>query len=264
MNKIAVLYGHGINCDRETKIAFEKAAADLGVVDRVDIQKIHTNEFLKGDRQLEEFSLFALPGGFLHGDDIAAGKILAGELKTKLDEEIRSFVNDGKLVLGICNGFQVLAKYPVLTDRRRFTLTWNDSGRFLDRWVHLKVVPDSHCVFLRDIENIFLPVRHAEGKFVASKEDINSLEDNGQICLKYSLEDGSPAEGKFPWNPNGSLGDVAGVCDPSGRVFGLMPHPEAYINPLQRPGFIRDKVDMELGEGIKIFRNALKYILEEM
>lgn len=264
--KIAVLFGHGINCDWETAQALRDAAARVNAQEAIDVQRVHTNRFISGPRNLREYQMVVIPGGFLHADDVAAGKILAGKLKSNLSREITNFVEDGKLILGICNGFQVLTKYPLLSEERKFTLAANDCGRYQDRWVNLKVNSDTPCVYLRGIDEICLPVRHAEGKFVAGEAALLSLENRGAVALRYSTAEGEPAEGRFPHNPNGSLHDVAGVCDRTGRIFGLMPHPEAFITPYQYPGWTRYRRENGLPEpqGLKIFVNAVNYILEEM
>lgn len=263
MIKIGVLYGHGINCDSETLRVLDRALKMKNV--EGEAEKIHTNQLIRGRKKLENYHMLTIPGGFLHGDDISAGKILANKLKTKLSEEFEDFIGSGKLVLGVCNGFQVLAKYPVLPSSReqKVTLTWNDSGRFIDRWVYLKTNKDSPCIYLEGIDKIRLPIRHAEGKFIARKPVLDKLEANKQVALKYIRDNGDPAIQKYPDNPNGSLRDIAGICDKTGRIFGLMPHPEAFHSFYNHPEWTKQKIEGEIrkkGAGLKIFDNALGFL----
>lgn len=264
MIKVAVLYGHGINCDRETKFAVEKTTELIGLKG-VTVERVHINEFIKGIKDLDDFQMLILPGGFLHGDDISAGKILANKLKTTLSEEIKRFRSEKKLILGICNGFQVLVKYPLLPshEKQEVTLTFNVSGRFEDRWTWLKV-NENASPFLKDMKYLYLPIRHAEGKFTASEPVLNKIEEKGQIALYYCKENREKANGKFPYNPNGSLRDIAGLCDETGRIFGLMPHPEAFLSFTNRPNWDvlkrKRKTFPSQSTTLKIFENALTYL----
>ena len=183
-------------------------------------------------------------------------------------DELFRFVSDGKLIIGICNGFQLLAKTGLLPGikgdygRQRISLTFNDSGKFEDRWVFLKVNPFSSCIFTRDIDRIYLPVRHGEGKLVVEGEnnDGADLGEGGHLVMQYCDERGKVTD-LYPQNPNGSALSIAGLCDPSGRIFGLMPHPEAFVHFTQHPRWTREKLPVE-GDGLKIFRNAYDYILD--
>lgn len=263
MIKIAVLYGHGLNCDRETKYALEKTTEIMGE-ENIRVQRVHISEFIGKTHQLQEFQMLTIPGGFLHGDDISAGKILANKLKTTLSHELEEFIQDRKLILGICNGFQVLVKYALLPvhGRQKVTLTYNDSGRFEDRWTWVKVTQHI-SPFLRGLNKLYLPIRHAEGKFTAPQPVLEKIEGNNQIALEYCKENGDPANGEFPYNPNGSLRDVAGICDRTGRILGLMPHPEAFISYFNRPNWDvikRKKTIPRVGNGLKIFKNAIKFL----
>jgi len=218
---------------------------------------------------LEDYQILAMIGGFSFGDHIAAGKVLANIYKFKLGEEIQRFIGDGKLIFGECNGFQVLVKAGILPGfdgdyvTQRFTLTFNDSGIFEDRWVRLRVNPKSKCVFTSGLEEIYLPVRHGEGKFVVRNEtELRMLQVGNQIVLQYSDEEGTPTM-KYPQNPNGSVEAIAGICDSTGRVFGKMPHSTAYLESYNHPYWTREKVNGALtkeGEGVQIFRNAVEYI----
>jgi phosphoribosylformylglycinamidine synthase len=211
---------------------------------------------------LDQFQILCLPGGFSYGDDIAAGRILAGQIRHHLADAIERFRQAGKLVLGICNGFQVLVKsgilLPELLGKCQATLTWNQVGRFQDRWVRLKVA--SHkCVFLRPDDELFLPVAHAEGKFVSrDAATLTRLEQQGQLVLRYVDDRGCWAT-DFPANPNGSEAGVAGVCDETGRVLGLMPHPERHFDPTHHPHWTRLDRLPDHGDGRRIFENAVAY-----
>ncbi|GMU92535.1 MAG: hypothetical protein AMXMBFR4_15930 [Candidatus Hydrogenedentota bacterium] len=254
-----VLTGFGINCDHETAYAFERAGATA--------TRVHLNDLIDRPALLDGSQILAVPGGFSFGDDIASGKILANRLRYRLGEPLRDFVAAGKLVIGICNGFQVLVKMGMLpmgngTFRQTVTLTHNDSGRFENRWVHLVTGPDTPCIWLKDVRRLELPVRHGEGKFIPQDgATMNALRENGQIALRYCHHDGTPARGSFPANPNGSVDDVAGICDATGRVFGLMPHPEAFVDKTNHPRWTREPIPEE-GAGLQVFRNAVRFARE--
>jgi phosphoribosylformylglycinamidine synthase len=254
-----ILRAPGTNCDQETAFAFQQAGGKPQVV--------HINELLERPQLADEYQILCLPGGFSYGDDIAAGRIAAGQIRHQLVNAFERFRDAGKLVLGICNGFQILLKSGILLPDGPgnvipATLTWNDSGRYEDRWVHLRVDRDE-CVFLRGIDSMYLPIAHAEGKFVArDPEMLHALAQRGQLPLRYADPDDAvrdlSAELPFPLNPNGSQANVAGTCDVSGRVFGLMPHPERYIHHTQHPHWTRQPEARE-GDGLQIFRNAVEY-----
>ena len=262
--KAIILRTAGTNCDYETKYALEKAGADVDLV--------HVNQLVKDKGLLSSYHIFVLPGGFTYGDDIAAGKVLANQLRHHLLDELTRFVDDGKLVIGICNGFQVLIKMGLLPGingtqpssneyRQEFTLTYNDSNKFEDRWVYLKSFSDK-SVFIDNDCMLYVPIAHAEGKFVAGNGgELENLGKSGQIIFKYVDKDGNIAN--YPWNPNGSLENIAGICDSTGRVLGMMPHPERYIEPTQHPRWTREGLKAE-GDGIAIFRNAVNYVKEKM
>lgn len=260
---VIILRAPGTNCDRETALAFERAGARTEIV--------HVNRLLEEPGVLQRFQVLCIPGGFSYGDDIAAGRILAVQLSHHLAEPILRFRDDDKLILGICNGFQTLIKAGVLAmgeDGPAATLTWNDSGRFEDRWVALRT-EGSKCVFLRGIRHMVLPVAHAEGKFVPRDEQaLGKMEQEGELVLRYAPEDRSvdgppaaetpPGPLAYPANPNGSVADVAGACDATGRVFGLMPHPERHLDPQHHPRWTRGEAAVA-GDGLPVFLNAVSY-----
>lgn len=252
--RVLVLRAPGTNCDVETKFAFELAGAVA--------ERVHVNRLREQPSLIKDYQILCIPGGFCYGDDIAAGRILASQLQHELGDVVNEFHSQEKLILGICNGFQVLIKSGVLIPEDQHgpqaTLAWNDSGRFEDRWVHTKV-DGTKCVFLRGVDRIFLPMAHAEGKFVARDNDVlGSLEQAGQLVLRYCLSDDTPATG-FPENPNGSMANVAGCCDATGRIFGLMPHPERFLDPTNHPSWTRTGEPAAEGEGCVIFRNSVEF-----
>jgi phosphoribosylformylglycinamidine synthase len=257
-SRVLILRSPGTNCDVETAYAFELAGGKA--------ERWHINRLLEAPKLLADFQVLCIPGGFSYGDDVAAGKILANQIQHHLADDLRKFKSDGKLILGICNGFQVLIKSGLLLDNDPnlgppATLTWNDSGRFEDRWVRLSV-HGSKCIFLRGIDSMLLPVAHAEGKFVPRDGiALEGLAREDQLVLKYRPLRGANGPGiPYPDNPNGSIGDIAGVCDTTGRVFGLMPHPERHIDPTQNPQWTRGDV-RDAGDGIQVFRNAIGYFV---
>ncbi|MEO1618780.1 MAG: phosphoribosylformylglycinamidine synthase subunit PurQ [Planctomycetota bacterium] len=261
--RVLILRAPGTNCDEETSYAFEKAGAIA--------ERVHVNRLIENPALRDRYQVLCIPGGFSYGDDIAAGRILATRLQKHLSELVDAFVhgNQDRLVLGICNGMQVLMRLGALTaglaeqevSSEPATLTWNNHGRFEDRWVHL-AVDQTPCVFLKGMDHVYLPMAHAEGKFVSQSPSVlESLRSAGRLCLRYANEGGGVAESvlPFPANPNGADANVAGVCDASGRVFGLMPHPERYIDATQHPYWTRRETQPEQGEGLAIFQNAVGY-----
>jgi len=253
-----VLRAAGINCDVETEHALELAGART--------QRVHINRMIEDINLLDKYHILVFPGGFSYGDDVAAGKILANQVIHHLYEPVQKFIESGKLVLGICNGFQVLVKAGILpggnsTAEQEVTITYNDSGKFEDRWVYLAPQTD-RCVFIETGKQIYLPVAHAEGKVVTKDEEtLEKLKSEGHIAFKYVDETGN--EGGYPVNPNGSVDSIAGLTDATGRVLGLMPHPERCIRPTQHPRWtrLRDKVD---SDGTIIFNNAVKYVRKNL
>jgi len=257
--RVMIPVGYGLNCEDETAYAFEMVGAE--------VSKVFLKDLTEKPDMLEDYHVLALVGGFSFGDHIAAGKVLANIYKFKLGDEVKRFIEDGKLIFGECNGFQTLVKAGILPglggdyETQRATLTYNDSGLFEDRWVCLRVNPMSKCVFTQGLYEIYLPVRHGEGKFVGDEADLQKLREGNQIVLQYADEKGLPTM-RYPLNPNGSVEAIAGICDPTGRVFGKMPHASAYLNPYNHPHWTRLKAEGNLpeeGEGVQIFRNAVEY-----
>jgi phosphoribosylformylglycinamidine synthase I len=246
-----ILRAPGTNCDVETAFAFEQAGAETSLV--------HISQLINHQHRLEDYQIMVIPGGFTYGDDLGAGKVLANEIRLKLSPDIERFIESGRLILGICNGFQVLLKAGILpgpasSEEQRLTLTANDSGRFECRWVYLSANKKSRCLFTQGIERLYLPVAHGEGKLVADAKLLNGLD----IALYYTDEHGNNQAG-YPHNPNGSVKNIAGICDTTGRIFALMPHPERHIWSSQHPRWLRQGASNR-GDGFKIFANAVAWV----
>ena len=261
--KAIVLRAAGINCDLETEHALNLAGAE--------VQRLHINRIIETPAVLDDCHILVFPGGFSYGDDVAAGKILANQVVHHLTEAVRKFIDDGKLVLGICNGFQVLVKAQILPglncdettqqNGRSVSITNNDSGKFEDRWIHLEPSTD-RCVFLSPGRRIYLPIAHGEGKVVTRDTDtLEKLRTNNHIAFRYVDKDGD--EGSFPINPNGSMDSIAGLTDSTGRVLGLMPHPERFTHPTQHPQW-RRLTDSKEPDGMTIFNNAIQYVQKNL
>lgn len=263
-----ILHADGTNRDVEAAIAFELAGADPDIV---PLNLLRTN-----GRPWSDFQILALPGGFSYGDTLGAGRLLAVDLQVYFADQVGAFISAGKPVIGICNGFQALIRVGLLPglDRkpvpegrdkgmRDATLTFNAAGRFECRWVTLK--PQSQtCLWTRGLELIECPVAHGEGKFVLRDPALlDPLRANHQIALVYATEYGAPAGGAYPFNPNGSIADIAGVCNPQGNVLGLMPHPEDHVVPYQHPRWTRQRRQARGPEpdrmGLKVFQNGVQY-----
>jgi phosphoribosylformylglycinamidine synthase I len=262
-----VLRAAGINCDMETEYALELAGAAA--------ERVHINRIINDKSVLAKYQIAVFPGGFSYGDDVAAGKIMANQIVHHLYEPIRKFIEDGKLVLGICNGFQVLVKAGILpgmnsdNGRGAVSITYNDSGKFEDRWVYLAPQTE-RCIFIERGRQIYLPIAHGEGKVVTTdKPTLEKLKSEEYIAFKYVNKNGK--EGNYPINPNGSVDSIAGLIDTTGRVLGLMPHPERHIRLTQHPHWSRlyrtqdaehKTQDTRYGDGMTIFTNAVRFVQE--
>ncbi|MER3545841.1 MAG: phosphoribosylformylglycinamidine synthase I [Chloroflexota bacterium] len=275
--KVLILHAPGTNRDREAAWAIELAGGQPEIV--------HIHQLHSGERRLRDYHMLLLPGGFAHADALGAGKLLALDLRLRLGDDLAAFIAAGRPVLGICNGFQALLKAGLLPGphplrplsrtgpnpgtegrggweaRETCTLSFNASGHFECRWVTLRPNPASPCVFTRGLETLIrCPVAHGEGNFIPQDDEaLAALEANGQIALRYVLEDGTPAKGAYPANPNGSVADIAGVCNPAGNVLGLMPHPEDHVIPQQHPRWTRGEGG---GLGLALFGNGVRYARE--
>jgi len=306
--RAVVLRAAGINCDMETEYALQLAGAKA--------ERVHINRLIENKSALDQYQIIVFPGGFSYGDDVAAGKILANQVVHHLYEPMQKFIDDGKLVLGICNGFQVLVKAGILpgfeeriatedpstalragtenTEKSRIfaategtvlgtpygestevkeknkaskitgqtvTITYNDSGKFEDRWVYLSPQTD-RCIFIEKGRQIYLPVAHGEGKVVTQNAKVlEQLKSDGYVAFKYVDENGK--EGDYPINPNGSVDSIAGLTDATGRVLGLMPHPERFVRLTQHPHWPRLKKRQD-GDGMTIFNNAVRHIQQNV
>lgn len=254
---VIVIRTDGTNCDVETAFAFELAGGAPHLV--------HVNQLRNGKVKLNRYKILAIPGGFSYGDDVHSGKILAVELTSFLREEIRTFVADGGLVLGICNGFQVLVRTGLLPFGEigpvRTTLMVNDSARFECRWVRLRV-EESPCVFTRGAagRSAEFQVAHGEGRFFTDEATLGDIEKRGLVAFRYVDVEGRPTQ-DYPENPNGSLHAIAGVTDPSGRIMGLMPHPERNVLPHHHPNWRR--LTGHTPAGRFIFENAVSVAKDE-
>ena len=251
--KIIVLKTDGTNCDEETAFAFNLAGGASEIV--------HVNELRQKQKKLVHYQILAIPGGFSYGDDIVSGKILALELTSFFAQEIQSFIQDPqRLVIGICNGFQVLIRTGLLPfgtiGNMDATLTNNDSGRFECRWINLEIEKNSRCVFLNN-GVISYQVAHGEGKLFAPKEAMDRIEKEKLVAFRYTDTKGNPTQ-KYPFNPNGSLHAIAGITDPTGRILGLMPHPERFVRVDQHPNWRRLRIDTP--QGLPIFKSMISYV----
>jgi phosphoribosylformylglycinamidine (FGAM) synthase-like amidotransferase family enzyme len=273
--RVLILRAPGTNCDEESAHAFALAGGTP--------ERLHVNHILDNPKRLSDFQILCLPGGFSYGDDIAAGRILGNQIRHRLSDVLQSFRDAGKLIIGICNGFQILMKTDLLLAADdagpKATLAANESRKFEDRWVRLGVAGNK-CVFLSGITEMELPVAHGEGRFMTrDASTLAALRENGQLVLRYeslqragaspppTVENGTEygparAHGQqsvpYPANPNGAVENIAGICDVSGRVFGLMPHPERFVDPTQHPNWTRSP-QRDVGDGLRVFQNAVRY-----
>lgn len=261
--RIIVITGYGINSEEELAKCFELSGGESKIV--------HVNDLFSGQEKLENYQILAVPGGFSYGDDTGSGNGLANKIRNNLMDEILAFTQQDKLIIGICNGFQILTNLGLIpsTDlkyERQSVLMHNNTARLECRWVNVKMTSQK-CVWTRDIDTLHLPISHGEGNFYCSPEVLDTMKKQDQITFKYVDENGAPANGQWPINPNGALEDIAGICDPTGKIFGLMPHPERFNSFTNEEGWeikkeklIREGKPLPKdGAGIKIFQNAISY-----
>lgn len=264
-----IITGFGINCEEEMAAAYNLAGAESVIA--------HLNDIFAGKINLCDFDILNFPGGFAFGDDLGSGKVLSNKMKFKkmadgkqFLTEIETFLENGKFILGVCNGFQFLVKMGLLPNlsgkwQQEVTLTRNNSAKFEDRWVYCKVNPNHKTPFLKGLDVLPLPVRHGEGKLIIRDTSIEKgILDQGLNCLSYCDEEGNPTA-EYPLNPNGADLNCAGLTDESGQVFGLMPHPEAFLSLYNHPNWPQMKRNNpslnEEGEGLKIFKNIVDFII---
>ncbi len=247
---VCVITGFGINADEELALAFQMAGAEA--------KRTHVADLIAQPDLLLRFRILAFPGGFSFGDHLGSGKVFATLFRRSLGDRLEQFLAGGGLAIGICNGFQVLVKMGVLphasgSGGQQVSLIHNDSGRYEDRWVRVRFEPRSRCVWTRGLEEMDVPVRHGEGKLITRfPGQLDELDRQGLIALRYISPGGG--QPRYPEDPNGSEGHVAGLCDPSGRVFGLMPHPEAFLHSQNHPDWTARLVE---AEGLRIFENGV-------
>jgi phosphoribosylformylglycinamidine synthase subunit PurQ / glutaminase len=252
-----ILRAPGTNCDHEVEVAFNMVGG-RGT-------RLHMNALRDNPRQLRDYQILVLPGGFSYGDDVGAGKVQALYMQHFLAEAMRRFRDQEKLILGICNGFQVMLKAGLLLppddDGPLATLAANDSGHYEDRWIYLQATPGK-CPFLKGMDRMHFPVGHGEGRFLCRSEwELKGLaEQTDQIVLRYV--DANGHRGGYPINPNGAQDDIAGICDVTGRALGLMPHPDRHLFPTQNPQWTRHGLKSE-GDGLQIFRNAVEFFKKD-
>lgn len=265
--KVCIMRTGGTNCDKETKTAFDYLGTNAEVA--------HSNQFYRGRKVLSDYDALVFPGGFSNGDYVRAGAIWAADLKAKLGNQIKEFYEKGKPIMGFCNGFQVLVELGALpafngiSEYPEAVLATNDSSRYECRLVFLRNENRGKAIHVSDMERgevLPIPIGHGEGKFLFPPKEsdrlLEKLEENDQVVFRYCKPDGELSKGEFPYNPNGALSDIAGICDPGGTVLGMMPHPERCSFPWQDRNWTRNGLKEE-GEGIKIFRSVVDYIVKK-
>ncbi len=261
---VLIITGYGLNCEAESKFAWERAGARP--------ECVHVNDLLANPEQIHRYGAIMLIGGFSFGDHMTSGHVFAHRLRHHLQEQLTAFIDDEGLILGVCNGFQIMVKLGLVPAtggdyfKPSTALLQNDCGGFRNYWVRLAFDAESPCIFTRDLETMDLPVRHGEGKvYFREKAVLDAVEAAHGVPCRYVETEGDGPSGNYPANPNGSVNNIAGLCDPSGRIFGLMPHPEAFLFPEQHPQWAfreRGAPAPACGAGLKIFENAVRHLRE--
>jgi phosphoribosylformylglycinamidine (FGAM) synthase-like amidotransferase family enzyme len=252
---VVIPTGFGINCESESAHAFKLAGATA--------EQVHLNDLIEAPSILARSQILTLAGGFSFGDHLGAGKAFANRLRRRLGENLQSFIKDGGLIIGICNGFQTMTRLGLVPQaqlgQQTVSLAVNQQGRFYDGWVSLSVDPDSPCVFTRGLKSLNIPVRHGEGRLLGPESVLQTIRDNRLAPVRYADPNTGQPSSDFPHNPNGSADNIAGLCDATGRLFGLMPHPEAFLYSENHPQWRRRSTNGE-GDGLRIFLNAVEFV----
>ncbi|WFW29708.1 MAG: phosphoribosylformylglycinamidine synthase subunit PurQ [Wolbachia endosymbiont of Menacanthus eurysternus] len=264
--KIIVLFGYGLNCEKETAFAFEECARKIGITN-IEVKIIHINDVIDNPCELKSSNILAIPGGFSYGDDTGAGNAFALRIKNNLLDQFQDFLLRDKLVIGICNGCQILVR--LIPEFSSLALICNDVGSYQCRWIRVRVNQKSNSVWLQNLNELYLPVAHGEGKFFMDQGVLDQLIENNSVVLRYLNEEGNYANLEFPYNPSGSIYDIAALSSKSGRVLVLMPHPERGIFFTQQYNWTFEKEKCKrlgiaipkYGDGIFIFENALRYFM---
>lgn len=266
MVKVLIMSGYGINCETESAFAFEKAGAEPDIV--------HINDIISGKKKMSDYDIMFFPGGFSYGDDTGSGNAFANKIKNNLWDALLEFIGKGKLIFGVCNGFQVMTHLGLFSlpstsyGERISSLESNTQNRYECRWVNIRSNPDTGCVFTKGIDMTHLPIAHGEGRFYCDEKTLQELKDNNQVVFTYCDKDRNPADGTYPVNPNGAISDIAGICDKSGKIMGMMPHPERAIFSTSEPEYHKrkalakkDKVKIPefIDSNLKIFKNAVEF-----
>jgi phosphoribosylformylglycinamidine synthase len=259
---VLIITGYGLNCEAESRVAWQMAGAQPDL--------IHFSDLIAQPARLQDYAALMFIGGFSYGDHMTSGHVFALRTKHRLSGEMEKFIQQGKLIMGDCNGFQIMVKLGLLPGldgdyfTQKLSIMQNDCGTFQNRWVPLRFEAASPCVFTRGLTHMPLPIRHGEGKvFTLDKNLLQKLESLGCVPCRYADPVSGEATQEFPHNPNGSLNAIAGLCDPTGRIFGLMPHPEAYLYPENHPQWELQKINGDLpaqGLGLSLFRNAVEHL----
>ena len=257
--KAIVLAGYGLNCEEETLYAFKYNGIDGDIV--------HINDLIDNPAMLDNYEILAVPGGFSYGDDTGSGNAFAQKMRLSLQADLEKFVARDTLVIGICNGCQILSNLGLVPGARDFAVTYNQSSRYQCRWIDVAMNGASKSPWLQGIERMHIPVAHGEGRFMMSEDTLAKLTDNDQIAATYIKPDGSAAQGEFPYNPNGSTADIAAITNETGRVIAIMPHPERGMFSWQRDDYdiLKDTAQREgrdlpePSDGLAIFANAARY-----
>ena len=260
--RVLIITGYGLNCEAESSVAWEMAGARA--------ERVHLNDLIERPARLSDYAALMFIGGFSYGDHMTSGHVFALRVRRRLGGELEKFIRAGKLILGVCNGFQIMVKLGLLPGldgeyfSQKLSIMQNDCGTFQNRWTPLRFEPSSPCIFTKGLDRFSLPVRHGEGKvFTPDKKLLERMEALGCVPCRYADPSTGEATQEFPCNPNGALNAIAGLCDPTGRVFGLMPHPEAYLYPENHPQWELLKMRGELpkeGLGLLLFRNAVEHL----
>jgi len=260
--RILIITGYGLNCEAESQCAWERAGAEP--------EQIHLRDLLEKPARLHEFGGLMFIGGFSFGDHMGSGHVLAARMRHHLAEDLQRFINDGKLILGVCNGFQIMVKLGLLPGldgeffSPKMALIQNDCGAFQNFWIDVRFEQDSPSVFTRGVDVMPMPIRHGEGKLYApTAEMLARVESEQCVACRYVNTESGDVATTFPENPNGSVNAIAGLNDPSGRILGMMPHPEAFLFPENHPTWTARKAETSVaksGAGLKLFENAVAYL----